>query len=261
MNESAGGIGKTGRHIDRHIIDGAQLNGTGVHLGAGGGQFQHFLIADGRQPARFGNGARVGGIDARHIRIDVAAVSPQRRRQRHRSRIGTAAPQGSNVLIRRQPLKTGHNNQPPLRQLPADALRINLADARLAVGAVGANTRLRPAEADGIVPQAPQRHRQQRYGNQLPGGQQQVQLPRIRLPGYGMRQLNQLVRSVPHRGDDGNHPMAGIMHRRQPARHANDFSGISHRTAAIFMDVKTHFNNPPAGIVNLPGFTEYAKPH
>ena len=223
-----------------------------MHFGAGGGQFQHFLVADGRQFAGLAGSARVGGVDARDISVNVAAVGLQRRRQGYRRGVRPAAPQGGNVLVGREALKAGDDDQPPLRQFAADPVGIHGADAGLAVGVVGADARLRPAQADGVVAQIPQCHRQQRDGHQLAGGQQQVQFPRVRFPGHGVRQANQLVGGIAHSGYHGDHLMAGIVDGRQAARHSDDFGGVGYRTAAVFMDIQRHriaMHHPRAGIL------------
>ena len=46
------------------------------HLGAERGHLQHLLVGDFGQPARLLLDARVGGVDAVDIGIDVAAVAP-----------------------------------------------------------------------------------------------------------------------------------------------------------------------------------------
>ena len=125
-----------------------------MHLGAGGGQFQHLVITDLGELGGFGNHAGVGGVDSFHVGVDVAAVGVQGGGQRDGGGVGAAAPQRRNVLVRRQPLEPGHDDQPAVGKFLPQPGRVNLADARAPVGVVGADAGLRPAEADGVVAQA-----------------------------------------------------------------------------------------------------------
>ena len=70
------------RHFDRaHLQD----------LRAERGHFEHFLERDLVEPARLGNDARVGGVDAVDVGVDVAAVGLQRGGERHGGGVGAAA--------------------------------------------------------------------------------------------------------------------------------------------------------------------------
>ena len=61
------------------------------HLGAQRRHFQHLFVGDLFEPPRLGNDARVGGVDAVHVGVDVAAVRLERRRHRHRAGVRAAA--------------------------------------------------------------------------------------------------------------------------------------------------------------------------
>ena len=77
--QSAAHIGREGRkHPGRHPVQHGDFHRAGLqHLGAQRGHFQHFLEGDFLQPPRLGHDARVGGIDAIHVGIDVAARRPR----------------------------------------------------------------------------------------------------------------------------------------------------------------------------------------
>ena len=61
------------------------------HLGALRGHLQHLFIGDPVKPMGLRHDAGIGGIDTVDVRIDVAAVSVERRRKRNRARIRAAA--------------------------------------------------------------------------------------------------------------------------------------------------------------------------
>jgi len=67
------------------------------HLGAEAGHFQHFLEGDGFQPPRVGHDARVGGVDAVDIGVDLAFIGLECGGQRHAGGVGPAASQGGDV--------------------------------------------------------------------------------------------------------------------------------------------------------------------
>ena len=83
-------VERTRAHLVRHRhLDRADHQ----HLGAERGHFQHFLEGNRCQPLRLGHDARVGGVDAVDVGIDVAAIGLDRRRHRHRRGIRAAAAQ------------------------------------------------------------------------------------------------------------------------------------------------------------------------
>ncbi len=60
-------------------------------------------------------------------------------------------------------------------------------------------------------PEVFDRHRQQRHGDPLSGGQQHVELTAGGHRGYLLGEIDQLVRRVAHRGDDDNHLVAVLL--------------------------------------------------
>ncbi len=112
-------ISEARQHLHPHPLLHRQLDATGLqHLGAHRGQLQHLLVGDLGQPPRLGHDARVGRVDAVHIRIDVAAIRLQRRRQRHRRGVGAAAPQRGDAMVRARAPGT---RPPPAPGPPASA--------------------------------------------------------------------------------------------------------------------------------------------
>ena len=81
------------------------------------------------QPARLGHDARIGGVDAVNIGVDVAAIGLQRRRQRHRAGIRAAAAERGDPLVRarcpesRRPPRPGPGLMPFVQHLGFDRHR------------------------------------------------------------------------------------------------------------------------------------------
>ena len=94
--QCAAHIGREGRkHTGRHPVQHGNFHRAGLQdLGAQGGHFQHFFVSDLLQPPRLGHDARVGGVNAVHVGIDVATRRADTGGHRHRTGVGTAAPQG-----------------------------------------------------------------------------------------------------------------------------------------------------------------------
>ena len=75
----------------------------------------------------------------------------------------------------------------------ADAVRLDLEDARLGVGAVGHDPRLRAGQRDRLVAEVVDHHRGERAGDALAGREQHVHLARVGARGDLVRERHQLV--------------------------------------------------------------------
>jgi hypothetical protein len=72
-------------HEDAHIVHHAELDRAHLHdLGAERGELEHFLVGDLGKPLRARHHARIGGVDAVDVGVDVAALGLDRRRDRDR---------------------------------------------------------------------------------------------------------------------------------------------------------------------------------
>ncbi len=102
----------------KHLHDHAFLHGEAdraclQHLGADRGQFEHLFIGDEVELAGACNDARIGGIDAVNVGVDVAAVGLDRRRHGDRRRVGSAASQRGHPAIVHHALKTRDDRDLP----------------------------------------------------------------------------------------------------------------------------------------------------
>src|SRR5690606_20552911 len=68
-------------------------------LRAEAGHLQHLLEGDGVELAGFGDDARIGGVDAIDVGIDLALVGFQRRSQRHAGGVGAATAERGDVAV------------------------------------------------------------------------------------------------------------------------------------------------------------------
>ena len=69
------------------------------HLGAEAGQFEHFIIGNLRQFLARWHNARIGRVNAVHVGIDLAQVGLERRRQRDRCQVRSAAAKGGDLAV------------------------------------------------------------------------------------------------------------------------------------------------------------------
>ena len=110
-----------------------QLNRADLQdLGAQRCHFQHFLEGNAVQPAGLGDDAGIGGVDAVHIRVDIATLGLQRRRQSHGAGIRAAAPQRGNPPgWRMNALEPGHHRHFAVLRERLDHLgAVDILDAR-----------------------------------------------------------------------------------------------------------------------------------
>ena len=82
-------------------------------------------------------------------------------RNGNRAGIRAAAAQGGDIIQLVQALEACHDHHAVALQLGGDALRLQLGDAGLGVGTVGAETSLPARQAGGMAADLVQRHGQQ----------------------------------------------------------------------------------------------------
>ena len=130
------------------------------NLAAQARQLQHFFKRDGIHAARFGHHARVGGVNAVHIGVDLAFVGFERGGKRHRRCVRAAAPQRGNIARAADALKARHNHHRALRQIGAHFVAVNRFNAGFGVRCVGFHGNLPARVAFGFHTDVFQRHRQ-----------------------------------------------------------------------------------------------------
>ncbi len=210
------------------------------HPGADGRQFEHLLVAYVAQLAGGGLHARVGGEDAFHVRVDLAALGAQRGGERDGRRVGAAAAERGDVQLFRDPLEAGDDAHPAALQLAAEAGGVEREDARSTVGHIGAQAGLGAGEAHGVHAHGVERHGQEGHRDRLSGGEEQVELACLRLVSQLAREGKEAVGGVTHRRDDDDEPVARAGARRDASGDVADALGVGDRGAAVLLDDEGH---------------------
>ncbi len=77
-----------------------ELDRARLHdLGPEAGQFQHFVVADLLHLPRFGDDARIGGVDAVDVGVDLAEIGFEGGGQGDGGEVGAAAAEGGDVAF------------------------------------------------------------------------------------------------------------------------------------------------------------------
>jgi hypothetical protein len=209
----AGVVGVKGvAHAQRQAVLAGQLDRARVqHLRADPRHLKHLFVGDLRHQPRGRHNVRVSRVDAADVRVDVADIGLERRRQRHRRRVRAAAPQRRGIAILRDPLKAGGDDDVAVIEKAADTFGLDVNDARRCVNALGDDAELRAGHRNGFAPHLVERHRHERNRNLLAGRQQRVILAPVRRLRHLIGQLDQIVGRVAHRRNDDDN---GTLRRR-----------------------------------------------
>ena len=199
------------------VLDRAQLQ----HPGARRRHLEHLLEADLGQLAGVGDDPGVGAEHAGDVGVDLAHLGADRRRDRDRRRVRAAAAQRRHVMRGRDALKAGDEHDQVLVERLADPVGADVEDPRLGVGGVGDDPRLGAGQRDRAVAEVVDRHRAQRAGDALAGGEQHVHLARVGVGRDLLGHRDQLVGRLAARRQDGHDALARTRAgRRSAARRA-----------------------------------------
>ena len=232
---------QAGQHFQVHPELFRQLHAAVVqYLRALAGQLQHFVIGDLVQLSGIGHQTRVRSVNAVHIRVDLAQLCVEGRRQRHGTGIGAAPAQGRHIPLPVHSLEAGDQNDAVLVQLRADALGVDPLDAGVGMDAGRLDAHLPGGQGHTGQSHGLQCHGAQRHGDLLAGGKQHIHLP---LGGVGVDLLrlgNEIVCSVALGGEDHNHVVPRQIGLCDDAGYVADALGISHAGAAEFLYDQAH---------------------
>ena len=132
--QCAGGVGETGAYPQGHVEAAGHLDAAQHHdLGAARGEFQHLVVGDEVELAGLGDDARIGGVDAVHVGEDHAGFGAQSGRQGDGGGVGAAAAERGDVLVGRDALEAGHQDDLVFLEGLLDALRPDVEDLGLGV--------------------------------------------------------------------------------------------------------------------------------
>src|SRR5262249_41990876 len=152
----------------------AKLDAARVHdPGADTGQLQHFVVADAVHLPRLGHDARVGGVHAVHVGVNLAADVAVRflirivfhdGGQGGGGGVGAAAAECGDVQVLVDALEARVDDDLALGQRLPHTSRRDALDARLGVCAIGDDADLGAGKADGALAEGLNRHRHQGDG-------------------------------------------------------------------------------------------------
>ena len=237
-------------HEDAHIVHHAELDRAHLHhLGAERGQLQHFLEGDLVEPPRPRHDARIGGVDAVDVGVDVAAVGADRGRDRDRRGIRSAAAErGDAAGLLVHALEAGdHRDLPAFLETLDQLVAVDAENARRAVRVRGQDRNLPALPGAGVDADVLQRDRQQAGGDLLAGGDHGVvfagvvQRRGLAAPG------DELVGRARHGRDHDGDLMAGVDLALDVARDVADAVDIGDRGSAEFHHQTGHdFGSQPS---------------
>src|SRR5579872_4180160 len=175
-------------------------------------QLQHVLEGDLVQPSRLWNHPGIRGVDAIDVRIDVAAIGLDGRRNRHGRGVGTAAAErGDPPGLRIDALEAGDDGDLlALLEALDQFAPIDVENAGRGVGVAGHDRDLPALPGAGLDAHALQHDGEKSRGDLLAGGDDGIIFPRVMqrrslgAPGH------ELVGFARHRRDHDGDLMAGI---------------------------------------------------
>ena len=112
-----------------------------------------------RHRAGFGNDARVGGEDAVNIGVDLAFIRVQGGGEGGRGRVAPTSAERGDVSLFIDTLEPAGDDDRPFVEVSLETIGRDLANAGLGVGRIGQYADLAPRQADGLLSQGMDRHR------------------------------------------------------------------------------------------------------
>ena len=190
--------------------------------------------------AGFGDDARIGGVDAIDVGIDLALVGFQRRSQRHAGGVGAATAERGDVAVLVHTLEACNDNDLAFVEVATHWRVINIEDASLGVQRVRQDLDLAPGVALGRHAGILERHAQQTDGDLLAGRHDDIEFAWAGIGCHFFRQRDQAVGLAAHRRHHDHHLMARRTELRDLARDVLDAIGASHGGAAVLLNYQCH---------------------
>src|SRR4029077_7759888 len=249
------GAVETRAHEDAHVMHHAELHRAHLHhFGAERSELQHFLERDLVEPPRPRHHARIGGVDAINVRVDVAAVGADRGRDRDSRRIRTAAAERGDALrLLVQALEAGDDRDllalfEALDQFGA----VDVDDARGGMRVRGQDRQLPAQPGSGVDIRVLQHDGEQAGRHLFAGGDHSVIFPRVENVTLLQRLFapgDKLIGGARHGRDYDGDLMAGVDLALDVARHVADAVDIGDRRSAEFHHQTGHsFGSQPITI-------------
>ena len=137
-------------------------------------------------------------------------------------------------------LESCHDSDLPVLQCSANTVGPHGDNLSVGVRLVGDDSRLAAGKGHGRNTEVVDGHGQQRHGNPFSNTYQHVQLSPARRAAHLLRQLQELVGGVSHRGDHHHHPCTGLVNACDLRSNTLDAGDIFHRRSPVFVDHNLH---------------------
>ena len=242
------GLDEARAHEDAHIMHHAELDRAHLHdLGAERGQLQHFLKGNFVHAVRGFHHARIGGVDAVDVGVDVAALGADRGGNRHGRGIRTAAAErGDTAGFLMDALEAGDDRN--LLQF-VEALdqfgAIDVHDAGGGVRIVSEDRQLPALPGPSVDTHVFQHQRQQTGGDLFAGRDNGVVFARVMQRRGIPAPRDQLIGDAGHRRDHDGYIVAGVDLALDVPRDVADAVEIGDRRSAEFHYQTSHNLNEP----------------
>ncbi len=243
----AAGIRVEGRQdAHRHAVKHGNFHRAGLeHLGPQRRHLEHFLERDLLQAPGLGDDARIGGVDAVDIGVDVAAVRLEGRRHGHRAGVGAAPAERGDAVVVGDALEAGDHGHLALGQALVQELGLDLLDPGRAVHGRGPNRDLPAQPGAGADADGAQRHGRQSGRDLLAGRDHHVIFARVVQGRELAGPAHELVGLARHGRDHHGHLIAAVDLTLHQIRHMADAVEVGHRGAAEFHNNLGHPNPGP----------------
>ena len=215
------------------------------HPGAAGRQLEHLLVADLGELARVGDEPWIGGEDTVDVGVDLADIGAERGGERDGGRVGAATAESRHLEGGRDALEARDEHDRVGVERLVDPVRPHLEDLRGAVPGVGDDPGLRAGQRDGAVAEVDDRHRRERTGDPLPDRDEHVELAGVGRGRDGLREGEELVGGLAHRGEDADDAVAVLVCGDEPPRDRLQAVWIGDRRATELLDDEGHARNLP----------------
>ena len=141
-------------HLEGHAKVFGEFHRAGLHdLGPAGGHFQHFLVGQLVELARGGHDARVAGVNAVHVRKNLAKVRADGGGQGDGRQVAAAAAERGDLPGGGLTLEAGDDDDVAVVERVVDLLGGNVGDLCLRVNTVRHDARLRAGQRQRLRPE------------------------------------------------------------------------------------------------------------
>ena len=225
-------------------FDGPQVE----DLGTVSGHFQGFFLGEGAQAVGLGDDARVGGEEAVDVRVDFAHVGVEGCGEGDGGCVGAAAAERCHVVVLGDALESGDDGDLAVLDGAGDALGNHADDLGGTEVAVGFNAGLRAGVGAGFDAQFVDGHGQQRHGDALACGQEDVHFTLGRVVGEGGRRVEQVVRRVAHGRYDHDDEVSRVVRVHDALGDTLHGFGVGDGRTAVLLHDQCHWTLISIGI-------------